>query len=48
MPAKRKGNRKNRKIKFSELNYVEKNYMRRGKAVIPVPFVTNPLIASLE
>ena len=23
MPAKRKGNRKNRKIKFSELNYVE-------------------------
>ena len=36
MPAKRKGNRKNRKIKFSELNYVEKNYMRRGKAVIPV------------
>ena len=36
MPAKRKGNRKNRKIKFSELNYVDKNYMRRGKAVIPV------------
>ena len=36
MPAKRKGNRKNRKIKFSELNYVEKNYMRRGKAVIPI------------
>ena len=36
MPAKRKGNRKNRKIKFSELNYVEKNYMRKGKAVIPV------------
>ena len=23
MPAKRKGNRKNRKIKFSEINYVE-------------------------
>ena len=36
MPTKRKGNRKNRKIKFSELNYVEKNYMQRGKAVIPV------------
>ncbi len=36
MPAKRKGNRKNRKIKFSELNYVEKNYMQKGKAVIPV------------
>ena len=36
MPAKRKGNRKNRKIKFSELNYVEKNYMRKGKAIIPV------------
>ena len=36
MPAKRKGNRKNRKIKFSELNYVEKNYIKKGKAVIPV------------
>ena len=36
MPAKRKGKRKNRKIKFSELNYVEKNYMQRGKAIIPV------------
>ena len=36
MPAKRKGIRKNRKIKFSEANYVEKNYMRKGKAVIPV------------
>lgn len=36
MPAKRKGRRKNRRIKFSEANYVEKNYMRRGKAVIPV------------
>lgn len=36
MPAKRKGNRKNRKIRFSELNYVEKNYMQRGKAVIPI------------
>ncbi len=36
MPAKRKGNRKNRRIKFSELNYVEKNYMQRGKAVIPI------------
>lgn len=36
MPAKRKGKRKNRKIKFSELNYVEKNYMNRTKATIPV------------
>jgi len=36
MPAKRKGNRKNRRIKFSEINYVEKNYMKRGKAVIPI------------
>ena len=36
MPAKRKGKRKNRNIKFSEKNYVEKNYMKRGKAVIPV------------
>ena len=36
MATKRKGKRKNRRIKFSELNYVEKNYMQRGKAVIPV------------
>ena len=36
MPAKRKGKRKNRRIKFSESNYVEKNYMQRGKAVIPI------------
>ena len=36
MPAKRKGKRKNRRIKFSESNYVEKNYMKRGKAVIPI------------
>ena len=36
MPAKRKGKRKNRRIKFSELNYVEKNYMQRGKAIIPI------------
>lgn len=36
MPTKRKGKRKNRKIKFSELNYVEKNYISKGKAVIPV------------
>lgn len=28
--------RKHRKIKFSEKNYVEKYYMRRGKAVIPI------------
>ena len=36
MAAKRKGKRKNRKIKFSEKNYIEKNYMKRGKAIIPV------------
>ena len=36
MPAKRKGKRKNRRIKFSELNYVDKYYMQRGKAVIPI------------
>ena len=42
MPTKRKVNgknrkiRKNRKIKFSELNYVDKNYMSKGKAVIPI------------
>lgn len=36
MPAKRKGRRKNRKIKFSEANYVEKNYIKRGKAIIPI------------
>ena len=36
MAKKRKGRRKNRKIKFSEKNYIEKNYMKRGKAVIPV------------
>ena len=36
MSAKRKGKRKNRRIKFSELNYVEKYYMKKGKAVIPI------------
>lgn len=35
MATKRKV-RKNRKIKFSEKNYVEKNYMRGSKAVIPI------------
>lgn len=34
--ATKKKVRKNRKIKFSEKNYVEKNYMRGKKAVIPV------------
>ncbi|MCR5186270.1 MAG: hypothetical protein K6D97_04045 [Clostridia bacterium] len=34
--AKRKGARKNRKIKFSEKNYIEKNYFYRKRAVIPV------------
>lgn len=28
--------RKNRKIKYSEHDFVEKNYMRDGKAVIPI------------
>ena len=28
--------RKNRKIKFSELNYVENTYMKNGNAVIPI------------
>ena len=28
--------RKNRKIKFSEKNYIEKNYMKGKKAVIPI------------
>ena len=36
MPTKRKGKRKNRKIRFSELNYVDKYYMNRGNAIIPV------------
>ena len=42
MPTNKKRNqkvrkiRKNRKIRFSELNYVEKHYMEKGKAVIPV------------
>lgn len=36
MSSRRKGIRKNRKIKFSEKNYVEKHYLRRGKAVIPI------------
>ncbi len=34
--TKRKGARKNRKIKFSEKNYIEKNYFHRTRAVIPV------------
>jgi len=34
--TKRKGARKNRKIKFSEKNYIEKNYFYRKRAVIPV------------
>lgn len=36
MPAKRRGNRKNRKIKFSESNYIDKYYMKGKKAVIPI------------
>ncbi len=36
MVIKRNARRKNRKIKFSEDQYVEKQYMKDGKAVIPV------------
>ena len=36
MAAKRNLKRKNRKIKFSEKNYIQKYYMSKGKAVIPV------------
>ena len=36
MPAKRKKNRKNRKIKSSQDRYIEKFYMSGSKAVIPV------------
>lgn len=36
MATKRKGNRKNRKIKFSELSYVDKYYMNGKKAIIPL------------
>ena len=36
MAAKRNLKRKNRKIKFSEKNYIQKYYMNKGKAVIPV------------
>ena len=36
MDIKRNSRRKNRKIKFSEDEYIEKQYMVDGKAVIPV------------
>lgn len=36
MAAKRSKRRKNRKIKFSEDAYIEKNYMKGGKAIIPI------------
>lgn len=36
MDIKRSKRRRNRKIKFSEDEYIEKLYMRDGKAVIPV------------
>lgn len=36
MENKRNARRKNRKIKFSEDQYVEKQYMVDGKAIIPV------------
>lgn len=36
MATKRSGKRKNRKIKFSEDNYIEKHYMKGKKAVIPL------------
>ena len=36
MDIKRSKRRRNRKIKFSEKEYIEKLYMKDGKAVIPV------------
>ena len=36
MANKRSKKRKNRKIKFSEDAYIDKNYMEKGKAIIPV------------
>lgn len=36
MENKRNSRRKNRKIKFSEDKYVERNYMKGSKAIIPV------------
>lgn len=36
MENKRNSRRKNRKIKFSEDRYVERNYMKGSKAIIPV------------
>ena len=36
MAGKRSKRRKNRKIKFSEDAYIEKNYMKGGKAIIPI------------
>ena len=33
---KKKLKRKNRQIKYNEQNYIKKNYMVNGKAVIPV------------
>jgi hypothetical protein len=36
MGKSRRRKRKNRKIKFSEINYVENTYMKDGKAVIPI------------
>lgn len=36
MANKRSKRRKNRKIKFSEDAYIDKNYITKGKAVIPV------------
>lgn len=36
MKKMKKFKRKNRRIKYDEENYINKNYMRDGKAVIPV------------
>ena len=33
---RRKPKRKNRKIKFSEKEYLKKNYLRDGKGIIPI------------
>ena len=33
---RRKPKRKNRKIKFSEKEYLKKNYLRKGKGIITI------------
>ena len=36
MEKKRNARRKNRKIKFSEDQYIENTYFKDGKAIIPI------------